>query len=92
VLAAGFDAEGLRRGAVDGGIGGGGAVDDGKLVDGGLIDGGSGVGGDGDQTEEKGAHEGPSWEIRIAERIAGLLGWLGFVGFVGRTDVVENER
>ena len=52
VLAAGFDAEGLRRGVVDGGIRGGGAVDDGKLIDGCLINGSRGVGGDGDQAEK----------------------------------------
>jgi hypothetical protein len=50
-------------------------VDDGKLVDGCLID-GSRVGGDGDQTEEKRAHGGPSWLIRIPE----LLGLVGLVG------------
>ena len=67
VLAAGFDAEGLRRVVVDGGIRGGGAVDDGKLIDGRLIYGGGGVGGDGGQTEDKGAHGGPSWKFRIPE-------------------------
>src|ERR1035438_6970209 len=66
VLSAGLDAEGLRRGVVDGGIGGGGAVDDAQLIDGCLVDGGGAVGGDGDQTKGKGAHECPSWKFRIA--------------------------
>ena len=67
VLAAGFDAEGLGRGVMDGGIGGGRAVNDGQLVDGRLIDGGVGVGGGGDQTKENGAHGGPFWKFRITE-------------------------
>jgi hypothetical protein len=65
------------------------------LVDGRLIDGGGGVGGGGDQTKGNGAHGDPSWELRIAERFGGVLGWLGLVGFVGfvvRMYVVENER
>ena len=65
ILSTSFHKVGI--GVVDGGIRGGGAVDDGKLIDGRLIYGGGGVGGDGGQTEDKGAHGGPSWKFRIPE-------------------------
>ena len=99
ILAAGLDAEGAGRGAVDGGVGGGGAVENGEVIEGRLVDGGCGGRGNGREEEGETRMEPPDW-YRISGRnafelVLGVWGRFGEVlggwrgsGFLGSAWVI----